>query len=321
MRPSSSLLLLAAVLCTGVAVQPASAQDNTTLRVSTIPIIDTAPLHIAIAKGFFKDEKLTVDTTSTAGGAVGLPALAAGAVQIAFSNSVSIAIGASQDLGFKIIAAGSFTGAEPPDIAGIVAKPDSKIATGKNLEGKKLAVNTRANVIWLYANAWIEATGGNSKSVTYLEVPFPQMLDALAGGQVDAAFIVDPFLSAGLSSETVKLVGWPYHKLQKSIPIGMYAATEQYIEKNPEVIRSFVKAYNKGVDWANDNAAGDEWKKIVSAYTKLPVARLEKLNVPSFQKVIDPTALQPTIDLMQKFGLLRDKLSAKSILHSTVLAQ
>lgn len=321
MRPSSHILLLAAVLWTGAALQPASAQDNTTLRVSTIPIIDTAPLHIAIAKGFFNEEKLTVDTTPTAGGAVGLPALAAGSVQIAFSNSVSIAIGASQDLGFKIIAAGSFTGAEPPDIAGIVAKPDSKITTGKDLEGKKLAVNTRANVIWLYANAWVEATGGNPKSVTYLEVPFPQMLDALAGGQVDAAFIVDPFLSAGLASGNAKLVGWPYHKLQTSIPIGMYAATEQYIEKNPDVIRSFVKAYNKGVDWANDNAASDEWKKIVSGYTKLPVERLEKLKVPPFHKAIDPTALQPTIDLMQKFGLLRATLSAKSILHSTALPQ
>ena len=103
MRRPSALLFLAAVLWTGQALEPASAQE-TTLRVSTIPIIDTAPLHIAIAKGFFKDEQLTVDTTPTTGGAVGLPALAAGAVQIAFSNSVSIAIGASQDLGFKIIA-------------------------------------------------------------------------------------------------------------------------------------------------------------------------------------------------------------------------
>jgi len=320
MRRPSALLLLAAALWTGAALEPASTQE-TTLRVSTIPIIDTAPLHIAIAKGFFKDEKLTVDTTPTAGGAVGLPALAAGAVQVAFSNSVSIAIGASQDLGFKIIAAGSFTGAEPPDLAGIVAKPDSKIATGKDLEGKKLAVNTRANVIWLYANAWVEATGGNPKSVTYLEVPFPQMLDALAGGQVDAAFIVDPFLSAGLSSGNVKLVGWPYNKVQKSIPIGMYAATEEYIAKNPDVIRAFVKAYNRGVDWANANAGSDEWKKIISGYTKLPVERLEKLKVPPFEKVIDPTALQPTIDLMKKFGLLRGDLSAKSILYSTVHRQ
>jgi NitT/TauT family transport system substrate-binding protein len=320
MRRPSALLFLAAVLWTGPAPEPASAQE-TTLRVSTIPIIDTAPLHIAIAKGFFKDEQLTVDTTPTTGGAVGLPALAAGAVQIAFSNSVSIAIGASQDLGFKIIAAGAFTGAEPPDLAGIVAKPDSKIATGKDLEGKKLAVNTRANVIWLYANAWVEATGGNPKSVTYLEVPFPQMLDAVAGGQVDAAFVVDPFLSAGLSNGSVKLVDWPYNKVQKNIPIGMYAATEQYIAKNPQVIRSFVKAYNKGVDWANANAGSDEWKTIISGYTKLPVERLEKLKVPPFHKAIDPAKLQPTIDLMKKFGLLRDSLSAKSIVSETALAQ
>lgn len=319
MKPSR-LLLLAATLWTGAALQPTIAQE-VTLRISTIPIIDTAPLYIAIAKGFFKDEKLTIDTTPTAGGAVGLPAVAAGAVQIAVSNAVSVGIGASQGLDFVIVAPASFTGDEPPDIAGLVVKSDSKITTGKDLEGKKLAVNTRANVIWLYANAWVEASGGDPKSVTYLEVPFPQMLDAIGGGQVDAAFIVDPFLSAGLSSGKVKLIGWPYNKVQKSIPVGVYAASKQYIAKNPDVIRSFVRAYNKGVDWANANAGSDEWKKIISGYTKLPVERLQALNIPKFKKTIDPKTLQPTMNLMKKFGLLRDDLSAISILHSTALGQ
>ncbi len=143
MKPSR-LLLLAATLWTGAALQPTIAQE-VTLRISTIPIIDTAPLYIAIAKGFFKDEKLTIDTTPTAGGAVGLPAVAAGAVQIAVSNAVSVGIGASQGLDFVIVAPASFTGDEPPDIAGLVVKSDSKITTGKDLEGKKLAVNTRAS--------------------------------------------------------------------------------------------------------------------------------------------------------------------------------
>ena len=87
-------LLLAATL-------PAAQAQVTKLRVSTIPIIDTAPLQAAIAKGFFAAEGLEVDTTPTQGGAVGLPALAAGQVQITFSNIISIALGVKQGLPFR----------------------------------------------------------------------------------------------------------------------------------------------------------------------------------------------------------------------------
>ena len=48
-------------------------------------------------------------------------------------------------------------------------------------------------MIWLYARAWIQATGGDPDKVTFLEVPFPQMEDALRQQRVDAAFMVAPF--------------------------------------------------------------------------------------------------------------------------------
>ena len=104
--PMKKFLLGAAALLLAAALPAAQAQV-TKLRVSTIPIIDTAPLQAAIAKGFFAAEGLEVDTTPTQGGAVGLPALAAGQVQITFSNIISIALGVKQGLPFQIIAAGA----------------------------------------------------------------------------------------------------------------------------------------------------------------------------------------------------------------------
>jgi ABC-type nitrate/sulfonate/bicarbonate transport system substrate-binding protein len=104
----SRLARLAALasLALGLGAAPALAQP-VKLRVSTIPIIDTAPLQVGIAKGFFAAEGLEIDTTPTAGGAAGLPALAAGQVQISFSNVISVILAARQGLGFEVIAAGS----------------------------------------------------------------------------------------------------------------------------------------------------------------------------------------------------------------------
>lgn len=93
------LMQAAAVALTALALS-AQAQP-VKLRVSTIPIIDTAPLQVGIAKGFFAAEGLEVDTTPTAGGAAGLPALAAGQVQITFSNIISIVLLAATGYGLN----------------------------------------------------------------------------------------------------------------------------------------------------------------------------------------------------------------------------
>jgi NitT/TauT family transport system substrate-binding protein len=287
------------------------------LRVSTIPIIDTAPLQVGIAKGFFADEGLAIDTTPTAGGAAGLPALAAGQVQITFSNIISIVLGAKQGLGFEIITAGSNTGATVPDLAGLVAKKGSTLKTGKDFEGKRIAVNTRNNIIWLYARAWVKATGGDPDKVTYLEVPFPQMIDAVKGDRVDAAFVVEPFLSAGVGSDAVQMVAWPYNTVQKRVPVAQYAASKEFIRQNPDVIDRFARAYYKSVDWTNQNQGSEEWTKIVSAYTRLAPEQIKKLALPPFEKSVDAAGIDAVVDLMRKNGMLEGAFDAKALLYRT----
>lgn len=309
-----TIVTLAAAL---LAVAPAHAQDKVKLRVSTIPIVDTAPLQAAIHKGFFAEQGLEVDTTPTSGGAVGLPALAAGQVQITFSNIVSIVLGAKQGLGFQVIAAGAGTGDNPPDLAGIVVKKGAAMKSGKDLVGKRIAVNTRNNVIWLYAREWVNVTGGEADKATYLEVPFPQMMDAVRGDRVDAAFVVEPFLSAGINAGTAQLIGWPYFAVDKRIPIGMYAATADYIKANPQVIERFTRAYNKGVDWTNQNKGSEEWVKIISGYTRLKPEQIKELNLPVFDKTIDPARAEKVIDLMRKHKMIEGDFNTKGLFYRT----
>ena len=296
-----SIKKLLAAAVTALALLPAMAQP-VKLRVSTIPIIDTAPLQVGIAKGFFAAEGLEIDTTPTTGGAAGLPALAAGQVQITFSNIISIVLGAKQGLGFEVIAAGSGTGDKLPDLAGLVAKKGSTIKTGKDLEGKRVAVNTRNNIIWLYARAWVQATGGNPDAVTYLEVPFPQMIDAVKGDRVDAAFVVEPFMS-----------------VQKRIPVGQYEATKDYIKQNPQVIEKWVRAYNKSVDWCNANVGSEEWLKIVSAYTRLQPELLKTLSLPPYEKTVDLAGVDQVVEQMRKHKMIEGPFDAKALFHKTAV--
>ena len=226
-------------------------------------------------------------------------------------------LGAKQGLGFEVIAAGSNTGATAPDLAGLVSKKGSSFKTGKDFEGKRIAVNTRNNIIWLYARAWVQATGGDPDKVTYLEVPFPQMIDAVKGDRVDAAFVVEPFLSAGVRSDAVQIVGWPYNVVQKRIPVGQYAATKAFIAQNPAVIERFVRAYNKAVDWTNQNTGSEEWTKIISAYTRLAPEQIKTLSLPPYEKSVEASGIDLVVELMRKNAMLEGAFDSKALLYRT----
>ena len=299
----------------GVAA-PAVRAQATKLRISTIPIFDIAPLQVALVKGFFAAEGLEVDTTPLQGGAAGIPALAAGQIQIAFSNIVSTILAARQGLGLEIIAAASNTGDAPPDLAGLIAKKGAPLKTGKDFEGKRIAVNARNNIIWLYARAWVRTTGGNPDAVTYLEVPFPQMVDAVRGDRVDAAFAVEPFLSAATASD-MQVVGWPYTTVQKGFPVAQYVASRSFIQQNPDVVERWVRALHKGVDWANQNLRSEELAKIIAAYTRIPAELVMKLPIPAYQKTVDPAALDPVVAEMRRNGMLDGPFDAKALLYRT----
>jgi NitT/TauT family transport system substrate-binding protein len=319
-----SLLGRCATACIVVSAlaAPALSADPVKLRVSTIPIIDSAPFEAARVQGYFTAENLQVDATPVVGGAAGLPALAAGQVQIAASNTISIILGVKNNLPFKIIAAGDTTLSTPPDFAGLVAKPGSGLKTGKDFEGKSIAVNTRNNIIWLYAREWVSATGGNPDKVNYVEVPFPQMIDAVTQGRVDGAFVVEPFFSSGIQPKIVELVGWPYATVQKSIPIMQWAASDAFVQANPDVIERFVRAYNKGTDWVNQNKGSPAWIELISGYTRIPADKVKEISVPAFVKVVEPAKLAEIAELMKKHKILssEDKVDLVKILHKSVLS-
>ena len=319
-RTLRGLCAAAAIAATSIGLAPiAGAAELAKLSTSTILTIDTAHLEAAIAQGYFKDEGIDLQVTPMVGGAAGLPALAAGQVQIASSNMISIILAAQQGLKFKIIAAGDATAATPPDLAGLVAKPGSDFKTGKALEGKQLAVNTRKDGIWLYARSWVKLTGGDPDKVIYQEVPFPQMIDAVQAGRVNAAFVVEPFLSAAVKAGTVQVMAWPYNAVLPRTPIAVFVSTPAFIDANPALIDKFVRAHNRGSDWVTQNKGDAAWVKLISSYTKIAPDKLANVGSPVFPKTVDPAQVRKIAGLMKANGLLKEDVDVNALLYRTVI--
>ena len=291
--------------------------DLERLRVSVIPINDVTPLFVALRKGYFTEEGIAVDTTPATGGAIGIPAMIAGSFDIVYGNVVSALLAFQQGLDIRAVAAGTKTIAGDLDRTQVIVASDAPISSGKQLEGKIFGVNTRNNVIWLYARAWIRKTGGDPDKVNFREIPFPQMEDAIRQKQVDAALVVSPFSDAMLAKNNFKMIGKPYSEVQPGVNVGLYLATGKFLEEKEPTVRKFVRGLHRGVAWYNENAGNPELLDIISSFTRMDVSVLKTITFSPAPTRVDTPQIKQTMQLMVENKLLRQAVDVEKILAPT----
>jgi ABC-type amino acid transport substrate-binding protein len=176
-----SLLILLGVLA---APPAATAQEK--IRLGLLPFSESLGAVIAERQGFFKAEGLDVEVTKFESGALAVPVLQSGRIDIAFSNTVSTLQAIEQGLDAILLAPGAVVRSSPPDTTTALIVRKGAISTLKDLEGKRVAVNVINSSAWLHAVAALEKHGVDRSKVRFTEVPFPQMNDPLLNGQLDA---------------------------------------------------------------------------------------------------------------------------------------
>jgi NitT/TauT family transport system substrate-binding protein len=300
MKLLSSLAL--AAIAAFVGLSPAQAQQN--VRVSVLPIIDAVPLAVANKLGFFEQEGLKVDTTPTAGGAAGIPALVGGSVDITFGNVVSTMLAAGQNLPVRVIAPATNMN-DSPTVAVLIGRKGENWRAPADFEGKSIGVNTRNGINWLYARAWVKARGGDPDKVQYREVPFPQLADAVKRKQIDLGFQVEPFKSANLKDPEIAIAGSPFIEVQPGLDVGQYLTTADFLAKNPEVVEKFVRGLRKGIAWFNDNRSNPQLHDIVSEFTRIPVATVKEIRLQPLPLTVNPEQIRKTVDIMRAHGMLQ----------------
>jgi NitT/TauT family transport system substrate-binding protein len=293
------------VVLTAAFTALAAAASAQTVRVNYIPITDVTPLFVAIDKGYFAAEGLTIVPTPSTGGAAGVPGLMASAFDVMYGNVVSTMLAQQQGFKLEVIAAGTKQFDNPANTNGIVARTGDPIKSGNDLEGKTVAVNTRNGIIWLFARAWIAKSGGDPSKVTFKEVPFPQMLDALRGKQIDAAFMVNPFFNAAVTdAKDFQLVAAPYREVQPDVEVGHYISTQDYFAKNKETLAKYSRAFRKGVQWYNANLKDPDLVRIISGFTKMQPDLVAKLDLQRLPEVVNLGSVATTVKLMKDNGLI-----------------
>ena len=295
--------LFRVALAAGALLSPLPAAAQQTIKLGLLPFSESLGAVIADKQGYFKDAGLTVESAKFDSGALAVPVLQSGRMDVVLSSTVSTFQAIEQGLDAVVLAPGAIVRTAPPDTTTAVMARKGAIKSPKDLEGKRIAVNVINSTAWLHAVAWLEKHGVDRSKVRFTEVPFPQMNDPLLNGQIDAIVQVEPFRSALMASGNTEIVGWPYVETAPDTDITQYIALTSWVEKNRATATKFVAAVTKGAQFAASNEAAT--RDINMQFTNLNPALKDKVLLPRLGTAINLKEMGHTIGLMQKYGLLK----------------
>jgi NitT/TauT family transport system substrate-binding protein len=245
-----------------------------------------------------------VKTAFAEGGAAIVPAVLKGERQFGFGNTISLFLAESRGLKLPIVAAGQVSPtAEGKDETAVMVPKDSPIRDVKDLQGKKIAVNTLQNIATLSIQAALDRAGVDPSSVKFIEVPFPEALAAIDSGRVDAAFFGEPFTTLAKRSGA-RLMFRPFSAGVPGGQVGAYMTSEAYASKNRDVVERFARAIERSNRYVM--AHPDAIRTAVVKYTEVPRDVAEKMRLPVFVPTVDGTALQHLADVSKQYGVLKD---------------
>lgn len=232
---------------------PAGAQTLTTVHVAMIPIEAAAAVYYAKENGFFTKAGLDVEIDQNASTPALTSAVLAGTYDIAYNTIATLATAHSKGLPFVVIAPGIASSAQHFGGA-IMVGVNSTIKTGKDLDGKTLGTAGLNTIAEYLPRAWIDKTGGDSSTVKFIEMPFPITADAIAGGRVDGAYLVEPFVTIAEKKGLAKILTQGDDAISpgETVSTGWFT-TATFARAHPDVVAKFQKAMGDAAVWANAN--------------------------------------------------------------------
>lgn len=274
------------------------------VTVGVIPIVDTAAIWLGQEQGFFEEEGINLDIQITSGGAAAVPGVVSGDFDFAFGNTLSLMVAQGEGLDLTYVTNGTTTSGDVErDFGAVVVPADSDIQGPEDLAGSTVSVNNLNNIGDTTIRYVVEQAGGDPQSIDFVEVGFPDAPAALERDQVDAAWILDPFLTQVLE-DGARVVSYNFVEFDPELDIAGYFTTAQRIEEDPELVESFQTAMNRSLEYADENP--EAVREIVGTYTEIDEDLRAEMALPRFRSEFDRDALQKLGDAAVEYGTLEE---------------
>jgi NitT/TauT family transport system substrate-binding protein len=293
--------------------------QQVTLRIGILRIQDDLPYFVMQEQGFAKQHGLQFVETVYRSGAATIEAMAAGAVDVGSDvGTVPILEAAERGLVPSIVVpvgATYFSDPEHPLSAVLVAP---SVNSWKDLEGQQVAVNGKNTLSAAAIKGRVKHEG--VQNATLVEISFADMGLAVAGGNVAAAVMWDPWLTQSLLRNDGKLLGWviggpPFARIE----VTMIIFRADFYRRNPQAVKAFLRAKLQAVAWISQHP--DKARAILAKRLDLTQEVAQKVQLPhwSLDARHDPALLESMQPLLVEIGLLKAPIPVHQLYDETLL--
>lgn len=268
------LVVLLLVLCLIFFLPKKEKNDNmNSIKIAEVThSVFYSPLYVAIEEGYFNEENIDIKLILTPGADKVSAAVLSGDVQIGFAGAESaIYVYEKNEKDYLQI----FSGLTKRDGQFILGRKNKKDFSLKDLYGKEILVGRSSGMPALnFLNALKNEEIDKNKIKINYNIDFASLSGAFIGNTGDYVNLFEP-TALKLENEGYGYVLQSIGLLSGEMPYTTFYARKSYIENNKEIIKSFTKAINKGLEFVKNN---DEMKIAKSIYKQFPDLSLNDLS-------------------------------------------
>jgi NitT/TauT family transport system substrate-binding protein len=284
-----------------------------------------APLHVigppndgykavwyGVKNGIFKKYNVEVNATLINSGAAAAAALIGGTADIAYTNATTLITAHTKNIPMQIVAPGAIFVDDGKMQTAILTLKDSPVHSGRDLSGKAVGSVSLGDTMAASIQAWIDRTGGDSKSVRIIEVPASAVVQMLQEGRVLAAAVNEPAASQAIAGGNVRAVVNPNSAIAKNFLAAMFVDMAPAGEKNAEGMRRFAQAMHEAAAYTNVHFP--ETVELVAGYSGIAPDVVAKSVRFTDAEYADPAMLQPVVDVLVKYGIIDHGFAAAELI-------
>ncbi len=212
-----------------------------------------APQYVAIALGYFEEEGLEIELTNGGGADNVMAAVLSGDADIGLCGPEATIYVYNQGQTDYVINFAQLTQKDGSFLLARTPDDDFKIEDVKG----SLIIGGRKGGMPEMTLEWVLKQNGIEPGVDVTidtSIAFDAMSGGFVGGIGDYVALFEPNATA-LENQDIGYVVMSIGEMSGNVPYTVYNAKQSYIEENPEIIESFVRAIQKGQDYVNNHSA------------------------------------------------------------------
>lgn len=293
----------------------AGAQSLMKLNIGSTASGDVVVALWAEQSGIFQKYGLVADVQRLNSSSAVVAAVLGGSLDIGRASLFSLVVARAKGLPIVLQAPSALYRVTSPDAALVVAA-DSTIRSARDLNGKLLASASLGDLFSTMNAAWIDANGGNSRTVKYVELPGSATANAIVAGRVDAAMLADPALSEAVGSGKCRVLGHPEDVLGKVSMATVYFCSADFAAKNAALLARIRKALDESAAYGIAHPA--EMVPVISKFGGVDPKLVVPAQLGRASDLLDTQLTQPTIDVCAKYKAIPKVFPVREMIDPNV---